>query len=123
MLNNKLTKIGEDSFENCTNLSSINLPSTLTAINKSAFFGCTKLESIVLPESLETISDIAFASTGLKKIIIPLSVKSIGRCAFPAMDSINCRALSKPDGWNEDWCYYGQPTGINKNIVWGYTGQ
>ena len=41
-----------DSFDDCTNLRSVQLPSTLKTIGKYSFYACKNLESIVLPKGL-----------------------------------------------------------------------
>ena len=43
------TKIGLEAFENCTGLTSINLPNTVTSIGSQAFSGCSSLETINIP--------------------------------------------------------------------------
>ncbi|MBR1591660.1 MAG: leucine-rich repeat domain-containing protein [Ruminococcus sp.] len=69
-------------FMNCSSLSEVILPDTVEAIGLSAFYGCKSLENIHLPESLIAVEQNAFMGTGLKKIIIPSSVMSIGYSAF-----------------------------------------
>ena len=76
-----ITTIGAGAFHFCTDLESINFPSTLKTIEDSAFFQ-TKLNSIVLPEGLETIGQQAFASTRLSYILVPGTVTTIGSFAF-----------------------------------------
>jgi hypothetical protein len=52
---NALTTIHIVAFNNCTSLTSINLPSSLTRIDNAAFSNCSSLTSINLPSSLSTI--------------------------------------------------------------------
>ena len=53
-------------------------------------------------------------------------LRSIGYAAFGGWEvdqTINCRATSKPSGWDEGWLnsiYQGYPAST-ANIVWGYT--
>ena len=76
-----VTEIGESAFS-CSDMPSVSLPSTLKKIGKQAFqfAGLTK---ITLPNGLETIGDEAFDCWNVNKaIVIPASVKSIGKNAF-----------------------------------------
>lgn len=76
-----VTELGEGAFV-CSYMPSVSLPSTLKKIGKQAFqfAGLTK---ITLPNGLETIGDEAFDCWNVNKaIVIPASVKSIGKNAF-----------------------------------------
>ena len=68
----------------------------VTAIGARAFFG-SDLEGIALPDTLETIGREAFAKCGgLKKLIVPDGVTSIGTGAFRGMGCLPGRAGSLP---------------------------
>lgn len=54
----------------------------ITAIPDNAFENCTHLEAVSLPESLETIGASAFRGAGLKELVLPANVHSIGSYAF-----------------------------------------
>lgn len=111
-------KIGANAFEYCSSLKSIKLPRDLTEINERLFyysgietvtipsavktigkeaFSCCKIEKITLPMGIEEIKDFAFSGADvdesygfvLKEIILPESLKKIGRCAF-----LGCRVLN-----------------------------
>ena len=58
-IGNGVTRIGENAFLNCENLSRVTLPDSLTAIGEGAFEGCKSLKSISLPEN---ITEIGFRS-------------------------------------------------------------
>ena len=76
-------KVGENAFENCTNVVSITLPSTLILIESYAFSGCTGLTSITIPNSVTSIGSNAFRDCrSLTSITIPENVTSIGAAAF-----------------------------------------
>ena len=71
-----LTTLLNSCFQNCSSLTSINLPNSITTIGKNAFSSCTSLESISLPNSLETIMSHAFAwCTAIKEIRMGASFK------------------------------------------------
>ena len=106
--------IGNNSFESCTNLTSIKLPSTTESIGDGAFMqctgltsftvpekvtvvsgnmlnGCSKLTSITLHEGITTIGDEAFLyCSQIPSFTLPESLDSIGRNAFGS-----CYALTE----------------------------
>ena len=67
-----------------SNVEKIIVPSSVKELDYCAFCGCEKLREVVFePGSrLERIEDCCFLMCGLKKIIIPKSVKYIGDNAF-----------------------------------------
>ena len=52
IFNERLQKIGDSAFQNCTSLSSITLPSTVIEIGYCAFFRCNNLREVVFNEEL-----------------------------------------------------------------------
>ena len=44
-------------MQNCTQLSTVNLPSALTEIGAHAFYNCDLIETITIPKSLEKTTD------------------------------------------------------------------
>lgn len=106
-----VTSIGNETFNGCDDLKTVNIPDSITSIGKMAFQGCG-LESITIPGSVKEIDNDAFRAchslttvtildgvTGisntmfcncesLKNVTIPDSVTSIGDAAF-----FNCRSL------------------------------
>lgn len=126
VINEGVTGIGDYAFYNCSNLTSVSLPSTLKEIRGSglkgtinddvfkisilsygAFRDCVSLTDIDFPEGLTTIGDVAFRGcTSLKKVVIPDSVTSIGKAAF-----IDCTGISEVDFGNgitetPNGCFY-----------------
>lgn len=89
IINEGITSIGVNAFNNCQNMRSISIPDTVTSIGSSAFRYCYSLESIDLPDTLETIGDSAFYfASVIKELTIPKSVKTIGKQAFYGMRSL-----------------------------------
>ena len=89
-----VTEIGDSAFENCTLLTSVEIPSSVTTIGIDAFRNCTLLTSVTIPSSVTTIGVWAFRDcTSL---------------------TIYCEAPSKPSGWDSTWNYSDRP------VVWGY---
>ncbi len=78
-----VTRIGDEAFMWCSNLTSISIPNSVTDIGMSAFSGCSSLTSVIIPNSVTTISKDAFSwCYGLYTISIPESVTTIGGSAF-----------------------------------------
>ncbi len=91
-----IKSIGENSFEGCTALVSIDFGSSVSTIGYSAFYGCTSLSSISIPPSVTSIGNYAFADcTVLNSIEIGENVKTIGNKAFKYCLSITTLVLPK----------------------------
>ena len=110
----KVVRINSSTFENCDNLTSINIPSSVTSIGERAFQGCDNLTSINIPNlagsigygtfsecksltnitilgSITSIDERAFYECeSLTSINIPNSITSIGEDAFSG-----CKSLTK----------------------------
>lgn len=85
----KVTRIGQDAFRNCKELTSVTIPEGVTHIDVHAFDNCTGLKSVSLPSSLMGIGYAAFGKCEkLTSVTIPNGVKNI------ESDSFNgCREL------------------------------
>ena len=55
-----VTGIGSYAFENCKNLSSVEIGNTVQKIGEGAFSNCLKLKSVTIPSSVDTIAYGAF---------------------------------------------------------------
>lgn len=76
-------------FDGCTNLRSVTLPSDLLIIPNNMFSYCDELASIELPENLEEIGSQAFYECiSLESISIPQKVKTVGARAFKYCDNL-----------------------------------
>ena len=79
-------EIGEESFYNCTSLSSITLPEGLTSIGPSAFGNCKSANMLILPSTLESIGKRAFYGSfeeqGFSELVFPTSMRNFGEFIF-----------------------------------------
>src|SRR5689334_4930124 len=77
-----VTNIGDGAFE-ATPLSNVTIGSNVISIGASAFDFCTRLATVVLPSSVTSIGALAFcACQSLTNISIPFGVTNIGTGAF-----------------------------------------
>ena len=60
----RVTKIDNSAFENCTRLETIVIPDSVTKIEAWAFEQCTSLQLIVIPDSVTEIEECAFGGCG-----------------------------------------------------------
>ena len=85
-----VTSIGPDAFYNCTNLSSVTIPSCVKRIGLEAFSGCSGLTNVTMFANITNIAPYAFENcSGLKSVTIPNSVTNIPYYAFK-----NCSGLT-----------------------------
>lgn len=84
-----VTSVGDNVFQGCSNLTTVDLGSGITKIGDSAFYECKALTEIVLPNNVATISYRSFyACYALTEISIPNTVTTIGGYAFQACSNL-----------------------------------
>lgn len=85
-----VTSIGDQAFEACALLKSVNLPAGLKSIGSQAFASCRELTALIIPNGVTTIGTTAFSGcSSLASVVLPSSLTSIGSTAFA-----NCTALT-----------------------------
>ena len=80
-------------FDGCTSLTSVLLPTYITHIPSHCFRNCSSLITLVLPSTLTSLGQYAFyGCTALTSIELPAGLQSIGDNAF-----CSCRSLASMD--------------------------
>ncbi len=106
-----MSRIGNQTFRNCTSLTRVTIPDSVTSIDSYAFEDCTGLTSVTIPNSVTSIDQFAFSGcTGLTRIDIPNGVTYISQYTFK-----NCKSLTSVSIPNS-------VTGIGKYAFSGCTG-
>ncbi|MBQ2122378.1 MAG: leucine-rich repeat domain-containing protein [Bacteroidaceae bacterium] len=84
-----VTSIGDNAFDWCTSLTSVEIPNSVTRVGNKAFWNCSSLTSVEIPNSVTSIEDGAFEGcSGLVSVVIGNSVTSIGFSAFLGCSSL-----------------------------------
>ncbi len=151
-----VTRIRQEAFEACYNLTEVTFGSGLTTIDANVFADCralktvnftgnnlktigtdvffgTAIERLVLPDSVETLGSMGYlrqltyidlgnvktlkggfqGCTALKEVRLPATLETIETTLFYDCNLIiYAEAVSKPDGWVEDWNEQNLP------VVW-----
>ena len=76
------SKIKQQAFAGCTDLTSVDFGYGWKEIGTQAFTGCSALKDIVLPEGVEYIRDGAFSGAAIEAIHLPNTLKVIEKNAF-----------------------------------------
>ena len=85
---NTVTSIGEGAFRVCA-FTKITIPRSVTRINNNVFEYCYELTDISIPDGINSIGDYAFQDCyGLTSITIPDTVTNIGEYAFSGCKSL-----------------------------------
>ena len=78
-----VTKIGEEAFRNCSNMTSIIIPDSVVTVGRSAFENCSNLINIEFGKEIKTLGGHSFYKcTKLTNVNIPSNIVSIGTAAF-----------------------------------------
>ena len=110
-------------FQNCTKLSTVELPNDFETIGENMFRDCRNLNNFVIPDSVTSIGDYAFFDcTSLSSINIPNNVTTMGDRVFAhwtELQTINCQSSEKTSGWHEKWSNYNYSIPCEATVNWG----
>ena len=110
-----VASIGDDAFENVSNLTNVTAPDDVTNIGFAAFRGCRSLTGITIPDSVTSIGYYAFCGcVNLAKIDIPDSLTDIGNFSFD-----NTYFYNDESNWENGVLYIGNVLYRVKNDIGG----
>ena len=113
--------IPDETFEGCSLLKKISLPSSIKSIGKKAFMDCHVLGiEKPLPKGLESISDYAFYNCySIESIVLPLGIKDIPKHAFENCSSLSSCILPNEIKLIDDYAFYNcQKLQSNEDDIW-----
>jgi hypothetical protein len=91
-----VTGISDNSFRNCTNITSVVIPYGVTSIGNYAFSSCVKLQFVTIPDTIDSMGSSAFYYCSyLESIDIKGSITSIGANTF--VGCTNLRSVTLPN--------------------------
>ena len=95
-----VTCVGEDAFDWCTNLVSVELPNTITTIESFAFYYCTALTSLVIPNAVTSMGwEVFYNCSSLTSVTIGSGITELSNGTFyncNALQNITCLAVEPP---------------------------
>ena len=104
----KVTSLGEDCFEDCSSLTSINLPSSITSLGSYCFSGCSSLTSIELPSGITSFGRRCFFNCGnLKSVYLADGITSLGEECFEGCSGLTSINLPSSITSLGDYCFSG----------------
>lgn len=141
VIGNGVTSIGRSAFADCKELTEVVFGSSLKKIEPYAFCGCSKLKAVDLsntkittiqqgvfewcgnimelnlPPDIQTIESHAFAQTGLKKIKLQKSLKTVKDSAFYRTSELIVYDTIDPDAVDaKDWENRSRRSPINSEL-------
>lgn len=103
-----INQINKKLFSDCTEITSIVIPSSVTHIGDSAFSGCTSLKSITIPSGIEEIKPYTFSGCiNLEEISMSKGLKAIGEGAFQGCSKLKTVTLPKSVVSIGEGAFYG----------------
>ena len=100
--------IGRWALAACKGVSEVEIPTSVTNVGAYAFSNNRALTNVVMHAGLTTIQSAAFLNTGLRDVVIPDSVVSVGNCVFEYCYSLTNavvgESVSEMGQWVFDRC-------------------
>lgn len=116
-IEDNITEIGKEVFEEFENLKSVTMPESLEYIEDEAFLDCMKLNNIQMKNNIKVIgNDVFEGCMALKKIELPDSVVQMGEGVFNNCIKLNYVKMPKNLDRIEGYTFYNC-TGL-KEIKW-----
>lgn len=118
----KLEKLPEKTFEECTSLEQVNISPSIKEIERYSFYNCVSLKDVELPKDLTSIGGNAFMfAKSLKKIEFPEGLISIGRGAFTRCESLEQIAIppsvDKIDSSTFSYCVSLKRVDLHRGVI------
>ncbi|MBQ7133123.1 MAG: leucine-rich repeat protein [Ruminococcus sp.] len=104
-------------FNYCTHLQTVQLPENedFTSIFKNTFYNCSELKSIDIPDTVTHIDDFAFYNSGITEIVLSESVVAVSSY------SLSTSSLEKVTFLNPDCVIYDENATIGfYAVIYGY---
>lgn len=97
VIGNGVTSIGNDAFQDCSNLEYVTIANSVESIGDWSFDRCTSLSSVSVGSGshLTSIGKFAFSDAAFESILFPSGLTSIGQGAFSHNERL--RTLTLPD--------------------------
>ena len=100
-----VTSIGDYAFSDCSNLTTITIPSSVTTIGHHTFWRCESLTSVTIPDSVTSIKYSAFSGcSGLTSVTISNNVTSVGLRAFEGCTAVSYVKVTGAGNMSSDIC-------------------
>jgi uncharacterized repeat protein (TIGR03803 family) len=98
-ISNFVTSIGDFSFYNSTNLTSVTIPNSVTSIGDEAFGFCIRLTSVMISSNVTSLGDVVFyADTSLSEITVDPSNPAYLSIAGVLFDRSQATLIEYPAG-------------------------
>lgn len=119
---NTVTSIGVQAFQSCSNLISVTMSNKITGISRNCFYECGNLTDINIPKNITIIDNYAFyACTSLTNISIPNAVTTIGNSAFQNCNNLTGITIPNTVTSIGQQAFYGCSSLTSMNIPNGVT--
>ncbi|MBQ6380810.1 MAG: leucine-rich repeat domain-containing protein [Clostridia bacterium] len=115
-----LQSIGADAFSSCDSLQGLTFANggkAVKSLGAGAFRFCENLQSFTLPAGISTVEKECFYSTGLKSIVLPVTITAVRENAFAF-----CDGLTKIDVYNNNCSFFSGEETTPDSAVLRVTG-